>query len=103
MTALTTNQRTKVSTAIQRAYSTVSLAMGWTKTELASEIANVDAWQENNQTTIGLIFSGLFRGKSNTADLTLIFILVAIARRLISNPKHIIVLRNLLNEVGDIT
>ena len=102
MAVLTANQRIKVSTAIQRAYSSEAMPMGWSKAELASEVANVDVWQDGNQTTIGLIFSALFRGKSNAADLALIFIVVAIARRLVSNPGHLRVLRNLINEVAGI-
>jgi hypothetical protein len=102
MATLTTNQLRKCRQALHQAYSALAFPIGWTKTEIDNELDNIDSWQDLNQTLIAQQYSAGFRAKASAADLALIFIVIAIARRLIGNPSHISILRQILDSINGI-
>lgn len=102
MAILTDNQKRKALSSLHRAYCSSGLSIPWTKSEGFAELITIDAWQDANQASIAQQFSIPFRQMASAADLSLIFILISIARRLVSSPVHLDVLRKIIDEIQGI-
>lgn len=106
--ALTVGEVDRILRAIHRAYCDYRHLFGsvldirWLKDQVRTEITNVSAFFDTNDTTINNQFSAGFRDSavSSVADRIFIVACIIVARLKKNSPTHFQIFRAMLNDIG---